>query len=51
MDQAKGISFERIREMLHYCPETGALTWRLSRGNQIYAGVQQGQQTPMGIES
>lgn len=38
MAQAKGISFERIREMLHYCPETGALTWRISRGNQIYAG-------------
>lgn len=38
MNQAKGISFERIREMLHYCPETGALTWRISRGNQVYAG-------------
>lgn len=36
---AKVITAERARELLAYDPDTGILTWRISRGNGVCAGA------------
>jgi hypothetical protein len=36
-----GLSAERLRELLHYAPETGLFYWRVSRGS-AGAGTQAG---------
>lgn len=47
-DKYSGLTVERAREVLSYCPETGELTWRVSLSNSTLAGQGAGTQDSKG---
>lgn len=40
--QAEDLTVERLRDLLHYNPRSGALTWRKDRGSNAKAGDEAG---------
>jgi hypothetical protein len=45
------ITAERLRELLHYNPDTGAFTWLVKRGNKIRIGDIAGSLTAHGYRA
>ena len=42
MKKAPELTAERLREVLHYCPETGLFTWIVAVGRRVRAGDRAG---------
>lgn len=43
----KELTAERLREVLHYDPETGVFTWKVKTGRRAVVGVEAGHPSPV----